>query len=143
MKMPLLGSAYVARSVSAADNRMVNLFPEIVPEGGKEPAFLNRAPGLRYLTTVGTGPIRGLWTFGGVLFAVSANKLYKIDSSYTVTLLGTVSGTGPVSMADNGATLFIACNGPSYTYFHLPGDPLDGDFRQITSTEFEGAVTVG
>ena len=46
MKTPILGSTYVARSVNAADSRMVNLFPEIVPEGGKEPAFLNRAPGL-------------------------------------------------------------------------------------------------
>jgi hypothetical protein len=35
MKTPILGSAYVARSVNAADNRMVNLFPEIVPEGGR------------------------------------------------------------------------------------------------------------
>ena len=47
MKTPILGSAYVARSVNAADARMVNLFPEAVPDGGKEPGFLNRAPGLR------------------------------------------------------------------------------------------------
>ena len=60
MKTPILGSAYVARSVNAADNRMVNLFPEIVPEGGKEPAFLQRAPGLTALATIGIGPIRGL-----------------------------------------------------------------------------------
>jgi hypothetical protein len=64
MKTPILGSAYVARSVNAADNRMVNLFPEIVPEGGKEPAFLQRAPGLTALATIGIGPIRGLWTYG-------------------------------------------------------------------------------
>jgi hypothetical protein len=61
MKTPILGSAYVARSVNAADARMINLFPEIVPEGGTEPAFLNRAPGLNFLQTVGTGPIRALW----------------------------------------------------------------------------------
>lgn len=54
MKTPILGSSYVARSVNAADARMVNLFPEIVPEAGKEPAFLNRAPGLRLEVTVGT-----------------------------------------------------------------------------------------
>ena len=59
MKSPILGSAYVARSVNAADNRMVNIFPEIIPEGGTEPAFLNRAPGLNFLQTIGTGPIRG------------------------------------------------------------------------------------
>ena len=44
MKTPILGSAYVARSVNAADNRMINLYPEVVPEGGKEAAFLQRAP---------------------------------------------------------------------------------------------------
>jgi hypothetical protein len=49
MKTPILGSAYVARSINAADNRMVNLFPEVIPEGGKEPGFLNRAPGLNFL----------------------------------------------------------------------------------------------
>jgi len=63
MKTPILGSSYVARSINAADSRMVNLFPEIVPEAGKEPAFLQRAPGLKLLNTVGTGPIRGLWAF--------------------------------------------------------------------------------
>lgn len=138
MKTPILGSAYVARSINAADNRMVNLFPEIVPEGGKEPAFLNRAPGLTLLATVGIGPIRGLWTFNGVGYVVSGLELYKITSSYTATLLGTVSGTGPVSMADNGTQLFIACNGPSYIY-----NSLTNVFVQITDLDFPGAVTVG
>ena len=52
MKMPILGQAYVARSVNAADNRMVNLFPEATPENGKDAGFLNRAPGLRLLATL-------------------------------------------------------------------------------------------
>jgi hypothetical protein len=138
MKTPILGSAYVARSINAADNRMVNLFPEIVPEGGKEPAFLNRAPGLTLLATVGTGPIRGLWTFNGVGYVVSGLQLYKITSNYVATLLGTVSGTGPVSMADNGTQLFIACNGPSYIY-----NSLTNVFVQITDPDFPGALTVG
>lgn len=138
MKTPILGSAYVARSINAADNRMVNLFPEIIPEGGKEPAFLNRAPGLTKLATVGTGPIRGLWTFNGVGYVVSGLELYKITSNYVATLLGTVSGTGPVSMADNGTQLFIACNGPSYIY-----NSLTNVFVQITDPDFPGALTVG
>jgi hypothetical protein len=102
MKTPILGSAYVARSVNAADNRMVNLFPEIVPEGGKEPAFLQRAPGLTTLATLGTGPVRGLWTFGNYGYAVSGSTLYQIDSNWDAVAKGTVGGSGPVSMADNG-----------------------------------------
>ena len=117
MKSPILGSSYVARSVNAADNRCVNLFAEIVPEGGKEPAFLQRAPGLRLLTTVGTGPIRGLNAYGGNLYVVSGEQLIKLDSAYTATVIGNVSGaTGSVSMANDGNHLFIACDGPSYVY---------------------------
>ena len=138
MKMPILGQAYVARSVNAADNRMVNLFPEVTPDNGKDAGFLNRAPGLRLLATLGTGPVRGLWQYNGYGYVVSGITLYKIDAAWNVTALGTVSGTGPVSMSDNGAVLFIACNGPSYTYFDRTGD-----FRQITDSNFEGAVTVG
>ena len=140
MKTPILGSAYVARSVNAADNRMVNLFPEVVPEGGKEPAFLQRAPGLTTLTTLGLGieQVRGLWTLGDYLYAVCGNTMYKLDSSYTATNLGTVAGTGPVSMADNGTQIFIAANGPSYIY-----NATTDVFQQITDPDFPGAVTVG
>ena len=140
MKTPILGSTYVARSVNAADARMVNLFPEIIPEGAKEPAFLNRAPGLRLLQTVGTGPIRGMWEFGGNGYVVSRDKLYKVSgSNYAVTLLGTVSGTsGAVSMSDNGTQLFVACNGPGYIY-----NAKTNVFQPITDGDYPGAVTVG
>ena len=138
MKTPILGSAYVARSVNAADARMVNMFPEIVPEAGKEPAFLQRAPGLRLLATIGSGPIRGMWTFNGYGYVVSGNSLYKLDTAYAATLLGTVTGTGPVSMSDNGTQLFVAANGPSYIY-----NATTNVFAQITDPDFPGAVTVG
>jgi len=136
-----LGSSYVARSINAADNRLVNLFPEAIPDGGKEAGFLNRAPGLQFLQTVGTGPIRGLWAHqanGSDFYVVSGVEVYKLTgTSATPQLLGTVSGTGPVSIADNGAVIFFACNGPSYTYF----EPT-GEFNQITDPNFPGAVTV-
>jgi len=140
MKTPILGSSYVARSINAADARMVNLFPEIVPEAGKEPAFLNRAPGLLLLNTIGTGPIRGLWAFSSsdsTAFVVSGTELYKITTAYVPTLIGTVAGTGPVSLADNGTQLFIAANGPSYIY-----NNSTNAFGQITDPDFPGAVTV-
>ena len=139
MKTAILGSAYVARSVNAADNRMVNLFPEIIPEGGKEPGFLNRAPGLRFLANMGDGPIRGLWQFNGFAYAVSGESLYKIDSLWRATFIGLVAGSsGPVSIADNGTQMFIACNGPSFIY-----NSTTEEFAQIADADFPGAVTVG
>jgi len=138
MKTPILGQAYVARSVNAADNRMVNLFPEATPENGKDVGFLNRAPGLRLLATVGSGPVRGMWQYGGYGYVVSSNTLYRVDAAWNAAVLGTVSGSGPVSMSDNGTQLFVACNPLSYIY-----NATTGVFAQITDLDFAGAVTVG
>ena len=140
MKTPILGGSYVARSINAADNRMVNLFAEAIPEGsgGKEAGFLLRCPGLRLLATVGTGPIRGLWVTNGVAYVVSGSEFYSLSTSYTATLIGTVSGTGPVSMADNGTQIFIACNPLSYIY-----NTSTAVFAQITDPDFPGAGSVG
>lgn len=142
MQTPILGSSYVARSINAADNRMVNLYPEVTPDGGKTSGFLNRAPGLKFQQTVGTGPIRGLWshqTNGEDFYVASGSEFYKVNALNGVaTKLGDINGTGPVSIADNGTQLFIACNPDSYIY-----NEVTNTFQQITDPDFPGAVTVG
>ena len=141
MQTPILGASYVARSINAADNRMVNLFPEMTPDNGQTAAFLNRAPGLNFLQSVGTGPIRALWahqTNGSDFYVVSGQEVYKLTGlTATPTLLGTVSGTGPVSIADNGTQIFFACNPDGYIY-----NETTNVFAQITDPDFAGAVTV-
>jgi hypothetical protein len=137
MQSPILGSAYTARSVNAADNRMINLFPEIIPEGGKTPAFLNRAPGLKLEVAVGTGPVRGMWTFNDYAYIVSGNTLYKMDTQYNITALGVVANDGPVSMTDDGTYLAVACNGPTFYY-----NSVTDTFGQITDIDFPGALTI-
>ena len=137
MKSPILGSAYVTRSVNAADNRMINLFPEMIAEGGKEPAFLNRAPGLRLEVAIGTGPIRGMWTFDNNLYVASGNTLYKLSSTYAITSLGILANDGPVSMTDDGIHLMVACNGPAFVY-----NAQTNVYGEITDPDFPGALTV-
>ena len=141
MQTPILGASYVARSINAADNRMVNLFPEMTPDNGQTAAYLNRAPGLNFLQSVGTGPIRALWahqTNGSDFYVVSGQEVYKLTGlTATPTLLGTVSGTGPVSIADNGTQIFFACNPDGYIY-----NETTNVFAQITDPDFAGAVTV-
>ena len=142
MKSPILGSSYVARSVNAADSRMVNLFPEIVPEAGKEPAFLSRCPGLKRKSSIGDGPIRGLWKVNDIMYAVSGDTFYKVETYGRTRLkgtpIGTVTGTGPVSMSDNGTQIFIACNPDGFIY-----NTSTEVFAEITDPDFAGAVTVG
>jgi len=143
------------------------LYPEVIAEGGKEPAYLQRCPGLTRVVTVGTGPIRGLYTLGNFLYVVSGDQLYKLNSNYVLqgtndllmetgsfllledgsrillqdqnnVSLGVISGTGPVSMADNGTQLFVAANPDGYIY-----NTVTDSFAQITDPDFPGAVTVG
>jgi hypothetical protein len=137
MQTPILGSAYVTRSVNAADNRMINIYPEMVPEGGKQAAFLMRCPGLTLKVSVGLGPIRGMWWHSVYLYVVSGNTFYQITSSWVVTAKGTVSGSGPVSMADNGTQIMIAANPDGYIY-----NTSTGVFAQITDPDFPGASLV-
>jgi len=141
MQTPILGQSYVARSVNAADSRMINLFPEILPMEGKTPAFLNRAPGLRRLATLGNGPVRGLWSpdpNGDYAYVISGDTFYRIDRSYNAQAFGFVSGTGPVSMTDNGTQIFIAANPDGYIF-----NMATEIFAPITDPDFPGAVTVG
>lgn len=114
------------------------MFAEATPENGKSVGFLNRAPGLRLLVSVGAGPIRGAWAFGGYGYVVSGVELYKLDTSWNATLLGNVTGSGPVSMSDNGTQLFVACNPDGFIY-----NATTNVFQQITDPDFPGAVTVG
>jgi hypothetical protein len=109
-----------------------------VPEGGKEPAFLQRAPGLTRLATLGAGPIRGMWTFGDYGYVVSGQTLFQVDNNWNAVAKGIVVGTGPVSMADNGTQLFIAANPQGYIY-----NVQTNVFQQISDPDFPGAVTVG
>jgi hypothetical protein len=67
---------------------------------------------------MGQGPVRGLWQFGDYGYAVS--------------------GTGQVSMVDNGTQMFIAAGATGYIY--NAGTDV---FAQITDVDFAGAVTVG
>ena len=142
MQTPILGASYVARSVNAADNRLVNLFPEATADGGKTAGFFNRTPGLKFQQSIGTGPIRALWahqTNGSDFYVVSGTEFYKVTGlTATPTKLGDVTGTGPVSIADNGTQMFLACNPDGFIY-----NEVTNVFAKITDPDFTGAVTVG
>lgn len=142
MNSPILGSSYVARSVNAADSRMVNLFPEIVPEGSDSAGFLTRAPGLTFLASMGTGPIRGLWTQtnADVFYVVSGQNVYSMDATdATPELIGTMTGTGtdPVSIDDNGTEVFFAAGGLGYIW-----NTSTTTFAEVTDADFPGSSMV-
>jgi len=137
MKTPILGGYYSLGSPNTAANRLMNLYPEAVPEGGKEGGFLTRCPGLLEVVSIGSGPVRGLRVVKGNCYVVSGSNLYKIAPDYTYTILGPVAGTTPVSISDNGIQLMIAANPNGYIY-----NTSTGVFAPISDPDFPGAVSV-
>jgi hypothetical protein len=95
---------------------MVNLFPEIIPEGGKEPAFLQRAPGMSAGITIGgSGPISAMltYTFGTsrYLVAVRGQNVWTSTNGAAFVSRGAISATTTdllVTMAHNDTQVFIA-----------------------------------
>ena len=75
---------------------------------------------------------------GNYGYVVSGKELYRLNADWTSLYIGNLSGTGPVSIADNGTQMFIACNGPSFIY-----NSTTEEFAQIADADFPGAVTVG
>jgi len=143
MRTPFLGQAYVARSPNLADNRLVNMYPEAVPNdaGGKDVAGFFRCPGAEVEATL-TGQtgqdVRGTWVLKDYCFAVCGDGFFRVTSAFAMTLVGTVTGSGKVSMDDNGTQIFIACNPDGYIY-----DYDAQTLSRITDPDFLGAVTVG
>lgn len=121
MRFPgFIGPSYTLQSVNVDCQRCVNLFPELNALGtGKERevAALVPTPGLTLLLTLATSPVRGLWrASNGTLFAVGGAVLYKVSSSWVATSVGTLStSSGPVSMADNGVSVFVVDGTYGYT----------------------------
>lgn len=126
MRTPFLGGFEVGRSKSVADNLLVNLYAEVVDtKQGKDIGAFYMCPGLDLLVTIGIGPIRGSQPMGGLLYVVSGNQVWTVDTGFTPTLLGTIgTDTGPVSLINNGTqmNIFDGVNG----YVVPGGFPLNG-----------------
>ena len=120
-----VGPSYGLQSVSADCQRCVNLFPQLSEIGASEAGEMGalfRTPGLTLLATIGTGPIRGLYTASnGTLYCVSGSGLYQVSPAWIGTLLGTLSSTsGVVQFADNGVQLVVT-DGQGYVLTFATG----------------------
>lgn len=109
-RVPLLEGAYSARSVIAAAQRCLNLYPERNPQGEDSPTTLYLRPGLTRLgVPAQSARVRGLYrATNGQLFSAVGNGIYYVAPDWTSTLLGTTAiGTTPVKLGDNGTTEVI------------------------------------
>jgi hypothetical protein len=139
--------AYETRNVSASAQRQINLYAENNPKDASHPVTLYPTPGLQlvadYTGTI-TGRCRGLhWASNLTLYAVFGMTFVRIETDWTYHLIGTLTGSVddgyPVSMADNGTTIFIVDGriDTGWTY-----GLLSGAFAQLIDPAFYGSTRV-
>lgn len=129
--------SYELRSTPASSARLVNCYIEQAPPDAKTPAILTRSNGIKSWTTVGTGPIRGMYAeFIGLttgqfeyLYVVSGSELYYVDSDKTVTLIGNIGSPNRIDI-DSNTSHVVVVNEPKA--YHWDGTT----FAQITDDDF-------
>lgn len=135
---PIVGGAYTDDAKSWANQDTVNYLPvRSEREGTLTAAQFEQAPGLRPFLKLGDGPIRGGRDVEGVGYVVSGNQLWRISGEGVASPVGTIPGTGLVSMEHNqitGGNEVVIGNGYSgYVY-----NTVTGVLSQITDDAFPG-----
>lgn len=131
-RVPFARHSYQSRSLPVSAQQCLNLYPEAAPPDAKSQLVLFGTPGLKPFADVAGDGVRGLHEVGGTLYAVSGTTLYSVDSGGTATVLGTIAGTAPVFMEDNGSQLLIGADANSYVY-------SSSTLAEITDPDFPGA----
>jgi hypothetical protein len=136
--------SYTSRSIPLSAQQVSNAFLEKQPEGAKSQVPVFGAPGLTTWSQVSDVDVRGFWNFNGVLFAVIGTSLYSFDFTGVATFIGSgITGTGNVSMADNGIELVIVNGFGGWDYNPNRTNIFpDLRFQQIFNLNFYPANTV-
>ncbi len=145
-RIVLASASYTTRSLIAAAQRCVNLYPEANPVDAAAPMTFYGVPGRVLWSTLPAAPVRGMWKSStGDLFAVGGSLLYRYDAGSWVVLCSLSSAIGPVYAADNGISAVFTdgtmsaptVNLITYTTGYMSGAGWQGsDFVEFLSGFF-------
>jgi hypothetical protein len=141
--IPIANGFYESESLPLSAQQCVNWYPNIPQNQALSQENLFGTPGINQLATTGTiGQVnRGAHVKNDLPYFVNGDKLYSLDrtidadlaETFSTTALGTIEGSGRVSMADNGTQLMILVpGGKGYIYDEDAGTP----FQEITDLDF-------
>lgn len=135
-KLPFANGFYVSDSLPLSAQTCINWYPNVSQAPALNADSLFRTPGITQLASSGllvTDANRGAWVLNNKPYFVNGSTLYRLESDNTLTAItGTITGTGRVSMADNGTQLFIMVPGGNGYIFTESPDTL----AQITDLDF-------
>ncbi|WP_299109807.1 packaged DNA stabilization protein [uncultured Bradyrhizobium sp.] len=139
MRSPIaLGDAQ-QRSKPINPARVLNLYPEPVPQGSRAKVVHYGTPGQVLWTTAGTGTIRAGRDAFGYGYVLSGGSLYRLDSTGAATLCtgDTISPTGPAMMAFNGVQLVVQSDTEAFVVTGTTVTKItDADFPGCSSLDY-------
>ena len=146
IELPIYEGYYQSDSLPLAAQECRNLYPQIPQtEGAVSRGGLFRTPGINSVSFIGTQSGRGFHKFQKTqdLYQVSGNQLIKQTTINNPQVIGTIEGSGYVSMANNGLVVCIIVPGGKGYFYTVSTDTL----QEITDPIFvdfqaqQGGVT--
>jgi hypothetical protein len=132
MQLAILSGVYSQTGPDFERSYPLNLVPN-AEETGISSGYLRSAPGVDTFAT-GRGKDGGGIVWNGVLYRISGTKLIKVADDGTVTLIGTLGGTGQGAMTYSFDRLAVARNNNLYLY-----DTTHG-FVQVTDADLGSVI---
>ena len=125
-----------SESLPIMNRQCTGWYPKFFREDGE---IIRRSlmgtPGLNQLATSGTAALqanRGSQVMAGIAYFVNGSTLSRLNADFTISSLGTIAGSGKVSMPHNGIQLMILVPGGKGYIFNKDTDV----FGEITDTDF-------
>lgn len=147
VKLPFANGFYQADSLPISGQEAINCYPVIHQAPALNEESLYATPGLAQLVAdQGNGANRGAHVMAGIPYWVNGSKLYRMNRttvsgsySYTVTELGSITGSGRVWMASNNndELCILVPGGKAYIFTEADSYGSDlvtnGDFATDTN----------
>lgn len=144
--LPLGFSFYQSESLAFSGQRCIGWIPTIAEGPALNPRALLQPSGLKQFADTLINGNRGGQLMKDVAFFVNGNSLVSVAANGAFTNLGTVPGTGRVSLANNGQYLVIVIPGVSAFAFNNVTNTLtqivDADFRVSDTVVFKDGFFV-
>ena len=132
--LPIANGFYLSDSLPISAQECTNWYPNVVTVPALSTETLFGTAGTTQLATSGTvlEQNRGSHTMDGIPYFINGDALYRLNADNTLSNLGEISGSGRVSLADNGTQLMILI--PSGSGYILTDNPPV--LTEITDTDF-------
>ena len=131
--LPIANGFYESDSLPISAQECTNFYPNIAQAPALNQETLFGTPGLQQVAKASDlDNNRGAHEMNGVPYFVIGDTLYSMTSDFTLTSRGTITGTGRVSMADNGTQMLVLDpGGDGFIYNHTTTT-----LTQITDPDF-------